>query len=80
MAGGDEGVGIDESSPFGVIISALQVIDTGILGRLVAIALSFCYYLLPGGGTPPPRGERVEKTVPSRQSFRTHTCVFCQFL
>ena len=32
LAGGDIGVGIDESTDFGVVITALQIIEPGILG------------------------------------------------
>ena len=32
LAGGNEGVGVDEAGDFGVVISGLQVIEPGILG------------------------------------------------
>lgn len=31
MSGGDEGVGIDESAEFGIVIAALEVIEVGFL-------------------------------------------------
>ena len=37
MAGGDEGVGVEETAEFGVIISALQVIKLGFFIVVLAI-------------------------------------------
>ena len=42
MAGGDEGVGIDEPAPLGVVVTALEVIQAGILDYLVAIRPDLC--------------------------------------
>ena len=36
MAGGDEGVGVDEAADGGIIISGLQIIEAGILGAEIA--------------------------------------------
>ena len=33
LAGGDEGIGVDKSADGGVVITALQIIEAGILGR-----------------------------------------------
>ena len=41
MAGGDEGVGVDKSADCGVVITALQVIEPGILGADMAIGAIF---------------------------------------
>ena len=38
LAGGDEGVGVDKSADGGVVITALQVIEAGILGGVLANA------------------------------------------
>ena len=53
MAGGDEGVGVKESAPGWVVITALEIIEPGFLVMLVAIeAISGCFDSL--GGEPPP--------------------------
>lgn len=36
LAGGDEGIGVDKSADGGVVITALQVIEPGILGGTLA--------------------------------------------
>ena len=41
MAGGNEGVGVDKSADGGVVITALQVIEAGILGADMAIGTIF---------------------------------------
>ena len=45
LAGGDEGVGVDEAADLGVVITALQIIEPGILGKGLAIQSIFA--LLP---------------------------------
>ena len=45
MACGDEGIGVDESTDCGLIITGLQVIESGILGADIAIGAIFA--LLP---------------------------------
>jgi hypothetical protein len=39
LAGGDEGVGVEEWAPFGVIITALEIIESGFRDMLVATKL-----------------------------------------
>ena len=36
LAGGNEGVGIEESAPFGVVIPALEIIELGFIYTLLA--------------------------------------------
>ena len=36
LAGGDEGIGVDKSADGGVVITALQIIEAGILGGELA--------------------------------------------
>ena len=36
LAGGDEGVGVEESTPCGIIITALEIIEPGFIYTLLA--------------------------------------------
>lgn len=41
MAGGDEGIGVDEAADGRVVITGLQIIEPGILGADMAIGTIF---------------------------------------
>ena len=41
LAGGDEGIGVDKSADGGIVITGLQVIEAGILGKGLA-KTTFC--------------------------------------
>ena len=36
LSGGDEGIGINESADFGIVISALEIIESGLCGAGLA--------------------------------------------
>ena len=54
MTGGDEGIGVEEAAECGIVITALEVIETQLLDSLLAIAPFFyagiasCYPRRPG--------------------------------
>ena len=52
LAGGNEYVGVEEPAPFGIVISALQVIQPGLWDMLVVTTLFLL--LVPSGGFPSP--------------------------
>ena len=56
LTGGDEGIGVEESAPGGVVITALEIIEPGFLDYVVAIALFSGYLETPGGELAPGSG------------------------